>query len=435
MKEKSRVLSMLLAAALLTSCGEKPQNESSVQTETTASQTAAETVLTTETAAASQTAAVTSSAAESTSAVQTAASSALTAQTTVTTTVLTGLSTTAGTVTASSAVQTARQTAVQTTAQTAVLPEKPELPPSADFEAVTLTAEQQKLIDDTMQAIKKQDMDALKRVSNVQTYLDTLEFLDQYTLDTEKPKKDHTEEVLYELGKDKLDTYQITYSARRHDLLREYQRNMEDVQEELAIMSKDENEKAGGIVEKLTGITDIITAEFDYTDRSGEQSTGGIPLFYRDGQWKTDVFLCRLSDMPLTREDAQAQKRKKIELLRSSFRSAFSIVKNKISAASALVGRDIVWKADMLENSDRPEGAYKEDPMQNLRRQMHIRCEELPEYAEIRFLLSEEKCMAVAAQRKDGLIWCMPHAADATSFATLDEAFAHAKAESSRKKQ
>ncbi|MBR5372936.1 MAG: hypothetical protein IK130_12075 [Oscillospiraceae bacterium] len=430
--KRDRILAIAMAAMLLTACSN--QTDSSVpSSETTVPQTtaaAATTASETETSAGSETA-VSSVSAGSEAVSQTAstASPALSSMTTVTTTVLSAASSDAAQTTAGNSAGTQLAQTTKAAAQTTKPAVKPTVSAGPEFEEITLNDAQRKVIDELITAMKKEDHDTIYRVTNFKAYI---AFMKALMGDTSA--KDYEKEAFDSIDPEDFASYKISYSARRQDLLKKYDEMFAEFNDELADMQSDEKQQIAEFMSMASGVTDIVTVEMDYVDAYGDADSDGIALFCQNGEWKVDLFVCKLAGMPLTREEVLEQKQDDVTALRSSFKYAYKNVKKNITSASVLENRDIVWKADMLENSKEPEEKYKNDPMENLRYQVHKRCEDLADYAEIRFLLSEDDCLAVAAQRKDGFIWCAPSEDDDLKFSSLDEAFAHAK-EQAKKKQ
>ena len=428
--KRDRILAIAMAAMLLTACSN--QADSSVtSSETTVPQTTAAAATTaSETGTTAVSGTTVSSVAAGSAAVSQTESTALSSfssMTTVTTTVLTAASSAQTTAAGNSAVTQPVQTtkaAVQTT-KPAV---KPTVSAGPEFEEITLNDAQRKAIDELITAMKKDDHDTIYRVTNFKAYIIFMK-----ALMGDNSSKDYEKEAFDSLNPDDFASYKISYSARRPDLIRKYEEMFAEFRDEIVDADGDEKQQLTEFLPLISDVTDIVTVEMDYVDADGDEDSEGIALFCQNGEWKVDLFVCKLAGMPVTREEVREDKQDAVSSLRSSIKYAYKNVKKNITTASVLENRDIVWKADMLENNKEPEEKYKNDPMQNLRYQVHRRCEDLADYAEVRFLLSEDDCLAVAAQRKDDFIWCALSESDNLEFTSLDEAFAHAKEQAKKR--
>jgi len=394
-----KYIPFLLAAALLTACSDEKKPEDSTP-ETTAQTTVS---------AAETTADTTGTSAQETKVSEITVTIAFpteTAPQTKTTAVNMGNS--GSTVTASS-VQTTAQTNAQTTATTA---QKTSLNASD-----VLTADQQRVLETYLDAIRRQDMDACVNLTNM---ADVIRIAEEHQ---DSEKEDLKEDYIEYMENLEHKTYRIVNAGKRPDLIKYYQNVLEEGKT-LLNETSDANQLAmvRELLDTLSGYENFFSVDIAFDDESDDYATGFL-LYQKDGSWHVDAVIADDADLKVSLRERKMENESFLNKLYAVCVMTVAEIKKEGGDASPIMNKVITWKGSQIENAPEkaPQNKASSEYLRYAAKEAYLHPEN--GVSEIRIWIDSE-CVVVALMDESGLIQGYPAQ---LTYDSLDEAIEDGK--------
>lgn len=252
---------------------------------------------------------------------------------------------------------------------------------------------------------------------------------DEDSLISVQEEKEELEEEFLELAEYSFD---VTFTAHRPEFADKLNKELRELQEELAEGSDMPKEKQSQVLALFEGITDCYTAEAIMTDADGDTEEIGIPIICQNGRWLVDMYIYDTIDFEVTRDDMKFNLIYYAQDCLEAFGTALRNVEKKGLSTDALVGRDFIWKGEKLKSDKEPTN---DDPMQLLQYRVHLAADDLEKFVEVKFRLEDGACYAFAGKFSDGMCVSAPTGGERIIYSSLDEAFEAAKANADKQKK
>ena len=393
------VLSFIAAGMLLTACSGKQDSETAAPAETvqtTAAETAASSAVQTETAASS----------ESTVSPESTAFSGTGASAETTAAPQTSAAPETNTQAESAAPVTAAETSAVQQEQKGLVPLQEAVPPD----------EPMQMLKAAMDGIVKQERSAV--LSNT----DLQDGARLYTVITGEGSAEERLDEMFEEVKEEVTAYKIGFTAKRPDLLWWYEESLEALRSS-AGGTDAAKQKANEVLSTMGGVTEIYSAELEFTNKDGKTNVTALPLMMKNGKWVVDFYICGFMRMPMTRDDIKQNHKNGVSQLYAVVDVAYQTAVQEHSDAASLENKEITWAAADFAQIAGMKDKTANTPEEHLKKALSAHSIQYELFSEIRFMLKNGRCYALAAKAYDGYVWSNPLIRTDKEYTSLDEAF------------